>query len=56
MTGYVLTPWQAETVLEASKQYNLQFSDKKAPIPWAGFDIDKNKASSAIRQALRLAR
>lgn len=56
MTGYVLTPWQAETVLEASKQYNLQFSNKKASAPWGGFGVDKNKAASAIKQALRIKR
>lgn len=52
LTGYVMTPWQAETVLEASTAYAVQMLDKKAPAPWST-GVDKIKSAAAIRQAFR---
>lgn len=52
ITANVISPWQAETILEASAQYAAQMMDKKAPAPWAE-GIDKVLTSRAIRAAFR---
>lgn len=52
LTGYELSPWQAETILEASKAYARYINDKKIPAPWTGA-VDTVKASAAIKSAFR---
>jgi hypothetical protein len=52
ITGYALSPGQAETILEASREYAAQLSSKDPAPPWAE-GIDKIKASNAIKAALR---
>lgn len=55
VTGYTLSPWQAETVLDASRAYAAVLGEKAGAAPWAG-EIDKVKASEAIRAAFRAGR
>lgn len=53
LTGYALSPWQAETVLDASQAYASMLGDDKAAQPWAE-GMDKVKASASIKAALRM--
>lgn len=47
-----LTPWQAETILAASRAYADQARDEKAPAPWQVV-ADKLRLAEAIKGALR---
>lgn len=53
LTGYTLSPWQAETVLRASHAYASQHASDVKSAPWSGEDTDKAAASRMIRAALR---
>jgi hypothetical protein len=55
LTGYSLSPWQAETLLDASRAYAAILNDKKAAAPWSA-EVDKVKASNAVKAALRASR
>lgn len=50
-----LTPWQAETLLAASRAYAEQMRDEKAPAPWQVV-ADKLRLAEAIRGVLRKGR
>ena len=52
ITGYTLSPWQAETVLEASRAYADELSGERPSPPWAD-GLDSIKAAQAIKAALR---
>jgi hypothetical protein len=53
ITGYALSPWQAETILDASRAYADELAAKNPAPPWSQ-GIDKVKASQAIKAALRM--
>lgn len=51
-----MSPWQFDTVMEASKQYAIEASKKKdSRIPWDS-GLDKAAATSLIRGAFRAAK
>lgn len=53
ITGYALSPWQAETVLDASRAYADELSGERPSPPWVD-GLDSIKAAQAIKAALRL--
>ena len=50
-----LTPWQAETILAASRAYADQARDEQATAPWQVV-ADKLRLAEAIKGALRKGR
>lgn len=54
--GVTLTPWEFETILDASKAYCQQraiSADPACPAPWLERPLDKAAVSKAIKSMLR---
>ena len=55
LTGFALSPWQAEAIMRASKAYANQMHSEAKSAPWSAGD-GKADAARLIKSALRSGR